>query len=84
VAQKSSGIQEIKGVKIMMGALMSGLFGKPKAPKVVQPTPVTQVTANVGDEQKQQLLQMLAKRRRATLMSALTDPNIARRKLGAG
>lgn len=68
-----------------MSNMMSGLFGgKPSTPKVKKVEPVEKVTANVGDEQKRQLLQMLAKRRRATLLSSLTDPNIAKRKLGAG
>lgn len=62
---------------------MSGWFGrKQSAPQIVaQPTPVTQVKADI---ERDELLKRLAKLRRATLVSQLSQPNVKRRTLGAG
>jgi len=60
---------------------LSGLFGKKtKKPEIV--SPAARTLEDKPDTPK--LLEQLDKRRRATMMSNLTEANIKRNKLGAG
>jgi len=61
---------------------LSGLFGKkPKKPEIVSPAART---LEDKPDTGRKLLEQLGKRRRATMMSNLTEANIKRNKLGAG
>ena len=62
---------------------LSGIFGKkPKKPIISQPhRPQIEEKAGFGNRK---LMEQLGKRRRATMMSNLTEANIKRNKLGAG
>lgn len=62
---------------------LSGLFGKkPKKPEIV--SPAARTLEDKPDTGRRKLLEQLGKRRRATMMSNLTEANIKRNKLGAG
>jgi len=62
---------------------LSGLFGKKhKKPEIVSPDART--LEDKPDTGRRKLLEQLDKRRKATMMSNLTEANIKRNKLGAG
>ena len=62
---------------------ISGMFGgKPDVPDV-SPEPL-KVDEKQSYRARDQMLKKLAKLRRATLTSQLSDPNIKRKQLGAG
>jgi len=64
---------------------LSGLFGKkPKKPQISPPARTLEDTGAMADTGRRKLLEQLGKRRRATMMSNLTEANIKRNKLGAG
>jgi hypothetical protein len=72
---------------MIMGGAISAIFGgKPKKPKqiVQQQRQIEKVQQDVKETSKESILNLLAKRRRATILSQLTDARIAKRKLGAG
>lgn len=62
---------------------MSGWFGrKQHAPQIVSEP--TAVQAGRADIAKDEILKRLAKLRRATQVSQLSEPNVKRTQLGAG
>lgn len=66
----------------MSNALSSLFGGKPRAPTAVATAkPVEQKGADIA---RDELLKRLAKLRRATQVSQLTEPNVKRTTLGAG
>jgi hypothetical protein len=61
---------------------MGNIFGgKPKTPKIQEVTPLEKVYQS--DEEKQKIYKNMAKRRKATVLSQLTQANIKTQKLGA-
>ena len=67
-----------------MSSLISRLFGgKPKPPTRIS-QPATPVSGEETEGARDEVLRRLARLRRATLTSELSNPNIRRRQLGAG
>lgn len=66
-----------------MTSVLSSLFGK--APKMPRPSPApVKVDEKQAIMSRDKILKRLAKLRRATITSELTQPNIRRKQLGAG
>jgi hypothetical protein len=66
-----------------MSSVLSSLFGgQPQMPKTVL-TPQT-VEKQQAEYSRDEVLARLAKLRRATLVSDLSQPNVKRKMLGAG
>jgi len=67
-----------------MSNVISSLFGKaPRAPRVMAAA-AEPVTRDQTEGTRDELLRRMAKLRRATLTSELSNPNIKRKTLGAG
>ena len=64
--------------------MSNSLFGgKSKRPKIITAAPAQEIQqSNIADETTRKIL---AKRRRATILNQVTgEPNVKRKKLGAG